>query len=364
MAHSSTFGTAKRWAFILVGWTALGFFTASQIYIRYAYYSDHPPSWRSALIVAFTDWYAWAALSPFILWIARRLPIEPRMKKLHMLLHLLAALLLSALKTIIELQSFHFFMGVARPFTVPQLQSNLIVYVAIMGIFFAFAYYTKYRTHELRASQLETRLAQAQLQALKMQLHPHFLFNTLHAISTLIHRDPEAADRMLARLSELLRLTLENAGVQEVPLQQELDFLERYLTIEQIRFQDRLTVEMQIDPATLDLLVPNFILQPLVENAVRHGLAPRAAPGRIEILAQRENGRLHLQVRDDGPGLTTVQINSNQTGVGLANTRTRLQQLYGSAHGFDLQNGPAGGLEVNLFIPLKQARQKDAGIVA
>jgi LytS/YehU family sensor histidine kinase len=155
----------------------------------------------------------------------------------------------------------------------------------------------------LKASQLEARLAQAQLQALKMQLQPHFLFNTLHAISALVHKDVEAADRMLARLSDLLRLALESAGVQEVPLKQELEFLERYLEIEQTRFQDRLTVRMEIAPEALDALVPNLIMQPLVENAIRHGIAPRATPGKIEITAMLADGQLHFHIRDDGPGI-------------------------------------------------------------
>src|SRR5262249_32977164 len=162
----------------------------------------------------------------------------------------------------------------------------------------------------LKASQLEARLAQAQLQALKSQLHPHFFFNTLHAISSLMRKDIEAADRMLTRLSDLLRLTLENVGAQETTLRQELDFLEGYLEIEQTRCRDRLQVKIEIEPETLDARVPNLILQPLVENAVRHGVAPRAAPGRIEISARRVGGKLEMQVRDNGAGLPTNNRNA------------------------------------------------------
>src|SRR5258708_24064647 len=154
-----------------------------------------------------------------------------------------------------------------------------------------------------------------------MQLQPHFLFNTLHAISTLMHRDVEAADRMLARLSDLLRLTLENVGVQEVTVKQEREFLEGYVEIEQPRFQDRLSVKMNIDGDVLDAAIPNLILQPLVENAVRHGIAPRAAAGHIDISASRQNGMLLIQISDDGPGLPKNGSASAKQGVGLSNTR-------------------------------------------
>ncbi|MGH7491520.1 MAG: sensor histidine kinase [bacterium] len=347
-----------RWILIFSCWTLLGLFSASQIYIRYAYYSDHPPSWRQALIIAFSDWYAWGIVSPLLLWLNHRVPITRNMKKRHLLVHLLAAVICSTLKTVIELQAFRIMTGATRAFTITQLQSNFLAYLAIAGFICAINFYSKYREHELKASQLEARLVQAQLQALKMQLHPHFLFNTLHAVSTLIHKDPEAADRMLARLSDLLRLTLENAGVQEVALKQELEYLERYLAIEQIRFQDRLTVRMEIDPETLDLFVPNFILQPLVENAVRHGIASRSSPGRIEIFARRDHGELQLQVRDDGAGLRKDQLVSRNHGIGLTNTRARLQQLYGPAHRFEMCNTHEGGVVVTLTIPSQPAGQK------
>ena len=217
----------------------------------------------------------------------------------------------------------------------------------------AFSYYRRYQEGELRASQLEALLSQSQLQALKMQLHPHFLFNTLHSISSLMHRDIEAADKMIARLGDFLRLTLENSGTQEVTLQEELEFLRCYLEIEHIRFQDRLTTHMDIAPQALVTHVPNLILQPIVENAIRHGIAPRSTPGRIEIRAERNNGTLRIQVRDNGPGLPGNPNADNlyKEGLGLANTRARLEQLYGAAHRFDLANDPDGGLVVTLEIP-------------
>jgi LytS/YehU family sensor histidine kinase len=209
------------------------------------------------------------------------------------------------------------------------------------------------RTKDLKASQLEGQLAQAQLQVLRMQLHPHFLFNTLHTISALMHKDLKAADRMLALLGDLLRDSLEKVGAQVVPLKQELEFLDRYLEIEKTRFRDRLSVQMAVEPETLDAEVPNLILQPLVENAIRHGIARRAEGGRLEIHAQSQDHMLVLRVRDDGPGLPSDTEMAARGGVGLANSQARLEQLYGAAHRFELRNRTDGGLEVTLALPLR-----------
>lgn len=223
------------------------------------------------------------------------------------------------------------------------------------------ALHRRYRERERVTLQLETKLARAQLEALKIQLQPHFLFNTLNTISALLHRDAEAADRVLSRLGDLLRLSLQHSGKQEVMLRQELEFLERYLEIQQTRFQDRLTVRFDTDPEVLDALVPTLVLQPLVENAVRHAIEPRAARGHLDIRARRRDGRLRLEVADDGPGLgpagpgdiNGAGIPSTGSGIGLANTRARLEQLYGKGHRFTLANAPAGGLVVTLEIPYR-----------
>jgi two-component system, LytTR family, sensor kinase len=189
-----------------------------------------------------------------------------------------------------------------------------------------------------------------------MQLHPHFLFNTLNAISALMHQDVEVADRMIARLGELLRATLESADLQEVPLSQELEFIQPYLEIEQARLGPRLRVEVHVDDDARDGLVPNMLLQPLVENAIRHGIAPRTEPGSIAITAQRDNGSLRLQVRDDGPGMPSSGPSRSRNGLGLANTRARLQQLYGTASNLEVSNGRPAGLEVTVTIPFRDSR--------
>jgi len=342
-----------RWILIFGVWTLLGALSAVRVMVTYAY-SGNIVTWRRALVIALADWYVWALLAPVIAWLARRFAIERRSWARSLLVHLPASIFLTIIKMVIEFRLLQWLdPPSAQRYPVLQFPSTLFTYYAILGTIYALSYYRKYREHELKASQLQTQLAQALLQALKMQLHPHFLFNTLHAISSLMRRDIEAAERMITRLSDLLRLTLENAGAQETPLRQELEFLEGYLEIEQTRFRDRLHVKMEIEPETLDARVPNLILQPLVENAVRHGISPRAAPGLIEISARRYKNKLELQISDDGVGLPEGKRAQIKEGVGLANTRARLEQLYGADYRFDLNNQDKGGLAVCLTIPFR-----------
>ncbi len=245
------------------------------------------------------------------------------------------------------------FIGYQNSFRARQIvfmakfHSTLLTCWALFGIRHGIEYYRQVRIRELKASQLEARLALAQLEMLKMQLQPHFLFNTLHAISALMYRNLEGADRMIARLSDFLRLTLDSAGVQEVTLKREMEYLDKYLEIEQVRFGERLDVRRAIEPGTLDLLLPNLILQPLVENAVRHGIAPRAGGGRIEVNARVDQGTLVVEVLDDGPG-PSGEI---REGLGLSNTRARLEQLYGKESRLELAGVPQGGFRARLIIP-------------
>ncbi|HKP47454.1 MAG TPA: histidine kinase [Pyrinomonadaceae bacterium] len=224
----------------------------------------------------------------------------------------------------------------------------MLTYWAVIGLSHAISYYRKYREREIRASQLQAQLARAELDALRMQLQPHFLFNTLNTISVLMKENVQIADQVLLRLSDLLRLSLKSNGTHEVPLRDELEFLRNYLEIEQTRFQDRLTVRYEIDEQTIDAQVPNLILQPLVENAIRHAVAPKPGKSTVEIRAARRNGKVELQVRDDGPGLPAV-INGH--GIGLSNTRARLEKLYGSSHTFELTQANGRGLQVTVTLP-------------
>jgi LytS/YehU family sensor histidine kinase len=249
-----------------------------------------------------------------------------------------------------------------RELLISSVHSQVLTYGIVVGVIEGIDYYRKYREREVRAFQLQTRLAEAELEALKMQLHPHFLFNTLNSISVLMSEDVITARRMLTRLSELLRISLDSSGRHEVALKAELEFLSNYLEIERTRFQDRLTVRMEIEPEVLEAQVPNLILQPLVENAIRHGISPRAQPGVIEIFARRENQSVQIQIRDNGAGLGTASLGDVPKGIGIANTEARLNQLYGSAHRFDLKSGPEGGVLVTIEIPFcPNSAQNHAG---
>src|SRR5689334_6253426 len=238
---------------------------------------------------------------------------------------------------------------------------DLIIALLIVIAVHALLYYRNFRASELAQSSLKTQLAQAQLRALKMQLHPHFLFNTLHSISSLVLEDPPRANSMIARLGEFLRLTLENSDEQLVSLKQETEFLRSYLEIEQVRFGERLTVSFEFEPQTLSAHVPHLILQPIVENAIQHAIAPRTAGGHINIEAKRIDSLLRLEVRDNGPGIASNAGLLERKGVGLNNVRTRLRQIYGSAFRFDLTNAGGGGVNVVMEIPFQREADISTG---
>jgi len=345
------------WAVIFAAWTLIGVFFATRPYVR-ALSTGQPVPGLRMLIPSLADAYTWALFTPPILRLADVFRFRRDRWAAPLLVHLAAGAVFATASVAVnvgverllhpeEATSFPLYFAATFHF-------NLQWYAVIVGIGHALDYYRKYRNRELRASQLETQLARAELQALKMQIQPHFLFNTLNTISELIHEDPEAADRMISRLGDLLRLSMDLTGSQEVPLRQELDFLSAYLGIEQTRFRDRLTVTMDIQPDTLDAQVPNLILQPLVENAIRHGIAPRRAPGSVGISAVREQTALCLRVRDNGAGLPDAPRGPRR-GVGLQNVQARLHQLYGPSHHFELRNAEGGGVIATILIPFREA---------
>lgn len=237
-----------------------------------------------------------------------------------------------------------------------------IIYLTLLGSGVGLAYATRSRQsainrqvqRQTQAVELQRQLTEARLQALRMQLNPHFLFNTLHAITAFVERDPDAVYRMVARLSEILRHALERSDQQEVPLSEELDFLDKYLEIIQIRFGDRVLITKEIDLDALEALVPDLILQPLVENAVEHGVSRITEEGEIVIRAERWQERLHLSIQDNGPGLP-LDADARGSGVGVQNTRERLQQLYGSAASLSFHDAPGGGCIVRLAFPYHTA---------
>ena len=353
----------KRWrtrlALNFLLWTLFAVYMALQEHYT-ALVIGKPMAWGYTFRAEFAYAYLWALLTPLILWLATRFPVDQRGWYRILPVHVLACVLLTAVQKSIFVVlvppmspqwRVHDFGSLVRIILV-SMDYGVMLYGIVLLIHYALKYYFRYQEGRVRASQLESRLAQAQLQALKMQLQPHFLFNTLHSISTLVQEDPAAAEAMIARLSELLRLSLENNGVQQVPLSKELEFIESYLGIEQIRFEDRMQVRYDIDPETLDAQVPNLILQPLVENAIHHGIG--GGSGRIEIRSRHAEGRLILQVLDNGPGLGDPNASVQPgKGLGLANTRARLETLYGKTHDFIVRSASNGGVEAAILIPFE-----------
>jgi sensor histidine kinase YesM len=232
---------------------------------------------------------------------------------------------------------------------------RFLSYGFIVVLAYAYDYYQLALERGRRTAELEAQLAEAKLQALKMQLQPHFLFNALNAVSVLIDEDPQSAREMIGQMSDLLRLVLEYGNAQEVPLRRELEFLDRYLLIERTRYGGRLTIDRQIDPDTLDVFVPYLILQPLVENAIRHGIASVPGPGTIGVTARRRNGQLELSVRDTGPGMRGTSRAGSGMGIGLTNTRARLHQLYGADQALNIAGLDEGGFVVEILLPYKSA---------
>jgi two-component system LytT family sensor kinase len=344
--------------------TVLGVFSSFQAYNYVSLFTERKPQMPHLFALNMTYWYAWALLVPGILWLARRYRFERHSWRRAAAVHavgvvvfvfahaVLAVSLREPLVAAFGWRAIRWWSEFQELFFL-NFDWEMTTYWAVVGLSHALDYRREAQERELTAAQLETRLAEAQLQALQRQLHPHFLFNTLHTISALMHRDTEAADAMLARLSDLLRLTLDRLGVQEIPLKEELEFLEKYLEIERTRFGERLTIQMEIEAEALDVCVPNLILQPLVENAIRHGIAPRVGGGRLHVVARLTGDRLWLMVRDNGPGLSSqAKLDAFNSGVGVSNTRSRLAHLYPGAHKFEFHEPSDGGLAVTLEIPV------------
>jgi signal transduction histidine kinase len=327
--------------------------------------ADPSASFSYVMLMNQIYWVSWAALTPAIFWFADRYPLNSATWKGRIPGHLLAgSMFVFAHATLVGtgrswLQAAYgmdtaWWEWVKHQF-LRTFDWELTYYAAATGVRHALVYYQAARDREVEAAQLETRLVEAQLQALQRQLHPHFLFNTLHAISALVRRSPDAAEEMIERLGDLLRLTLNKVGAQEVPLSEELDYLDIYLEIEKVHFGSRLTVTRTIDPSTRDALVPFLILQPLVENAIKHGIGPRLAPGKVFIEAESLGSRLLLRVSDTGAGVLGTTIQRLTQGVGLSNTRARLQHLYGADHRFTFEHRASGGVTVEVDVPLRHA---------
>ena len=311
-------------------------------------------------------WTGFMLWAPAIFWLGRRFRFDRQGWKTAIAVHLPASLLITATHLAL-IGALRFYLQTLRGGS-PVLSNAIVdsffrtldqfmmVYWALVGLQHAVDNYFQARAREVRSARLEARLMESQLQALQQQLQPHFLFNTLHAISTLVHRDPERADLMIERLSDLLRITLRKVAVQEVELAEELEYLRAYLDIEQVHFGSRLRIEYRIDVAAMDVLVPTLILQPIVENAIRHGLEPMTRTGTLTVEAQADGDTLWLRVRDDGAGLPKSW--TRREGVGLTNTRSRIDRLYGEQAALTVRENPGGGVLVDMYIPLRRGAPK------
>ena len=355
-----------RWVFGVA--TVLGLFSTLQGYRLTVVNSraGMPIEIGRLFILNLALWYVPALLTPSIVIVCRRFPLDMGRRVRALAVHTAAALAFAVVHfmAMIGLRLLLWTEGGKYPGVAwsaylqrhffQNLDWSLMVYAAIVGVSHAVAYYHESQERKLREAHLETRLVEARLKTLEAELNPHFLFNTLHAISALVHRDPEAADRMISRLSDLLRITFDRSGEARISLKEELEFLQKYLDIEQTRFQDRLTVRVEAQPDVLDAEVPRMILQPLVENAIKHGIAPRAERGHVQIAAGRDGDWLWMEVRDNGAGLNGMALKRLRTGVGLSNTRARLECLYPDAHRLQFSD-KRGGLSVRIDIPFRPA---------
>lgn len=346
------------WVFIAVLFSGLLYLTSVQIR------PERIPGWRNIFL-----WqaiiYAWAILFPVISWFARLFPFERRNWQRVLPLHLLAAVVFTFLHTVIYVFSYHLYEGFFSPEEsrfFATIKSNFLsnwaldssMYFLILSFLTTRDYYRRFQIEQSRSTELKIALADSQLKALKMQLQPHFLFNTLNSISALMHEDLSAADSMVARLGDFLRLTLDNSGEQVVTLQKEMNFVNGYLEIESVRFAERLTIEREIEPETLAARVPNLILQPIVENAIQHGISRQIKPGKIRITARRSADKLQLQVEDNGIGWQNGKT-APVSGIGLANTRARLRHIYNGSHRLEISEAAPHGVIVTVEVPFETA---------
>lgn len=347
-----------------IGWTAVG--------VIFALPSLGTSRWDSELRIYLAQWWTWGLLTPVIMVVDRRLPFSGKELGRRVAMHL-------ALSLVFTEVYFYLFTVMRAAFGVAPWSSlriaNLtsasvlgwqiwcwLVYWIIAGALQAYGYYERYMSSELRLERLEHSFAEARLNSLRMQLDPHFLFNALNTISSHVERDPKLTRRMIEHLGDLLRLSLESKDKQEVPLAEELAFLEHYLAIQKIRFGDQLKIRMQIAPEVRFASVPSLFIQPLVENAIRHGISRRAAGGTVTVQAAPVNGRLEIRVLDDGQGLPIGWSMENAGGLGLSITRERIAGLHPNGDSrFVVHNREEGGTEVEISLPLKLDGEADNG---
>jgi signal transduction histidine kinase len=362
--HRMPWRMRRVWVISFLVWTI----PAAAFTVLVAFAPEHTNATQSIFLLFVRQglpWYFWALLTPFILSLGDRVPVDTTPRTRTVLLHATAGILTGVLFGIVWLAILSASaVPPERPLTAVGALRSLVffvpfscgVYATIAAVGYAMYLSRRLREREVVASRLQSQLREAHLGALRMQLQPHFLFNTLNTIAMLVREgEAQTSVRMLARLSDLLRRLLEENSEQEVRVREELEFLGRYLEIEQLRFQDRLRVEMNVEEGTRDAYIPNLVLQPIVENAIKHGISRRAAASALRLNVARENGSLVLSVCDDGPGLEPTFSIDQLTGIGLRNTATRLQYLYGDDATLDVRNAPAHGTIVTVRIPYHES---------
>ena len=345
--------TIQQVLLVFAAWTFLAAFSSLQSAVYLMHRGQHVV-WSDMLPGRFADWYTCALFTPLFFWLARRHPIDRRSWKttLPLMLGVTSVCVVLKYALLVPLERA---LGLSPDASLGaelarNFASESMAFWAVIGIIHAFEFNRRYREREVAAADLRARLSEAQLEALRSQIHPHFLFNTLHSISTLMHRDVEAADSMLTRLSDLLRLTLKHRGENEITLRDELALAAHYLAIMAVRFGDRLTVSERIQPDSLDALVPQFILQPLLENALHHGVSASSGPATIEIDVNRKGEALAITITDSGVG-GFAAMRPERHGIGLSNTRLRLEQLYGRDQSLALERLPERGTRISIELP-------------
>jgi two-component system, LytTR family, sensor kinase len=355
-----------RWILILCAWTTVGLLFTVQEIVLARVHGEHV-NWVF-VVIEFVYWYVWAAYTPLVIGLAKCFPLTGPRFLSHIAIHTITSFLMAPLVSVSE----YFLSGgllrllfrtdpgslrLLPTFTDSVLSMSLtgvLTYWLVIGLYQSFHFYQAAMERQTRAAQLETQLSHAELENLKSQLHPHFLFNSLHTIGVLMQEDVDAATHLLASLGDLLRMALERRD-NEITLQSEMEFIGKYLEIEQTRFHDRLKVHMDVPSDLLGVYVPSLALQSLVENAIKHGISVDSTAGRLEIAAQRHNGRVWLSVRDDGPG--PAPGSRPRFGVGLSNVQSRLKQLYGDQSSMELTRIDGRGCEAVITIPLRSSHE-------
>jgi two-component system, LytTR family, sensor kinase len=349
-------GRSRHWLAAFAFWTLVILLYSTGTEMR-----GQPLNWSQSLRTALAAWVGWALLVPLILRVDRLLPVARDALIPRLLLHIPLSLVFTLAFTLLFYGASQLLGAAVDPEMFARNPASLfsrfnwLVYWVIVGGYVASEYQDQIRDRKVQTLELERLLAQSRLEMLRTQLHPHFLFNALNAISAHVEGAPRTARWMLEQLGDLLRLSLDHGEEQEIALQQELAFVDRYLKLQKIRYEDRLDVIVDVDPRALRAYVPTFILQPLLENAIRHGIATRSVPGQIEIQARQEGETLRVSVLDDGPGLPQGWDPERGLGVGLSNTKERLKRLYGDSQSFKIgSNTNGGGVRVDLTLPYRQ----------